>query len=180
MPGVGTTESGLLEIAIVALRMEPVWCHSSYRSGPISMKIPLPPLPIVLWFARVALAAGFLSAAADRFGLWGAPGANGVVWGNWENFVSYSASLNAFAPDFLQGPLAMTATAAEILLGVGLLIPRLTVYVAALSCVLLLTFGLVMLISLGPKAPLDYSVFSSASAALLLAVAARKGEPTTL
>lgn len=144
------------------------------------MKIPPQFLPAVLWFARVSLSAGFLSATADRFGLWGAPGANGVVWGNWENFVAYSASLNAFAPDFLQGPLAMAATTAEIFLGIGLLIPRLTVYVAILSGLLLLTFGLVMLISLGPKAPLDYSVFSSASAALLLAMAARKGEPTTL
>ena len=31
---------------------------------------------------RVALAAGFLSAVADRFGLWGMPGTPGVAWGD--------------------------------------------------------------------------------------------------
>ncbi len=35
------------------------------------------------WFLRIALAAGFLSAAADRVGLWGAPGTPGVAWGEW-------------------------------------------------------------------------------------------------
>ena len=143
-----------------------------------SMKIPTRLVPIVLWFARVALAAGFLSASADRFGLWGAPGAKGVAWGDWENFVAYSASLNFFAPASLQGALAVAATAAEILLGVGLLIPRLTSSAAVLAGLLLLTFGLVMTLSLGPKAPLDYSVFSAASAALLLAVVAQKDRST--
>lgn len=142
------------------------------------MKIPSQSFPIVIWFARVALAAGFLSATADRFGLWGAPGANGVVWGNWENFAAYSASLNSFAPRLLQTPLAVTATAAEIVLGIGLLIPRLTFHMAILSGMLLLTFGLVMIISTGPKAPLDYSVFSSSSAALLLALLAQKENET--
>ncbi|MEK7954240.1 hypothetical protein [Luteolibacter soli] len=142
------------------------------------LKIPSRIVPIVLWFARVALAAGFLSASADRFGLWGAPGAKGVAWGNWENFVAYSASLNFFAPGSLQGALAAVATAAEILLGIGLLVPRLTPYAAVLAGLLLLTFGLVMTISLGAKPPLDYSVFSAASAALLLAIVARKERST--
>lgn len=151
------------------------------QSGPpdvISMKIPSHLVPIILWFARVALAAGFLSASADRFGLWGAPGAKGVAWGNWENFVAYSASLNFFAPGSLQGALAIAATAAEILLGIGLLIPRLTTYAAVLAGVLLLTFGSVMTLSLGPKPPLDYSVFSAASAAFLLAIVAQKARGT--
>lgn len=138
------------------------------------MTLPSRLLPIVHGFARAALAAGFLSASADRFGLWGAPGAKGVAWGNWENFAAYSASLNGFLPGFLQAPLAIAATAAEILLGIGLLIPRATAYVALLSGALLLTFGLVMTVSLGPKAPLDYSVFSACAAALLLSVTAGK------
>ena len=143
-----------------------------------SLKIPSRLVPIFLWFARIALAAGFLSASADRFGLWGAPGAKGVAWGNWENFVAYSTSLNFFAPDFLQGALAAAATAAEILLGIWLLIPRLTTHAAVLAGLLLLTFGLVMILSLGPKPPLDYSVFSAASSAFLLAIASRKDRST--
>ncbi len=142
------------------------------------MKIPSHLVPIVLWFARAALATGFLSASADRFGLWGAPGSKGVVWGNWANFAAYSESLNSFAPNFLQEPLAMAATAAEIILGICLFIPRLTEYAAIFSGLLLLTFGLVMTISLGPKAPLDYSVFSASSAALLLGVIVQKNQGT--
>ena len=40
-------------------------------------------------FARLALAASFLSAAADRFGLWGGPGTGGVAWGEFGRFVQY-------------------------------------------------------------------------------------------
>ena len=46
------------------------------------------------WFLRIALAAGFLSAVADRFGLWGPPGTPGVAWGNWSEFLDYVAALN--------------------------------------------------------------------------------------
>lgn len=44
-----------------------------------------------VWFARIALAAAFLSAVADRFGLWGPPGATGVAWGDLKNFNDYVA-----------------------------------------------------------------------------------------
>lgn len=126
--------------------------------------------PIALWFARLALAAGFLSAVADRFGLWGQAGNAGVVWGDWEHFVAYSASLNSFVPDALQTPIAMTATLAEVILPIGLLIPQTARPAAVLSGCLLLVFGFVMVVSSGVKAPLDYSVFSAAAAAFLLSV----------
>jgi len=32
---------------------------------------------------RIVLGITMLSAVADRFGLWGAPGDPGVAWGNW-------------------------------------------------------------------------------------------------
>ena len=47
---------------------------------------------------RVALAAGFLSAVADRFGLWGMPGTPGVAWGDWSHFLTYTGRLNGFFP----------------------------------------------------------------------------------
>jgi len=47
-------------------------------------------------FARMALAAGFLSAVADRFGLWGAAGTNDVAWGNFDAFTEY---VHVLAPD---------------------------------------------------------------------------------
>src|SRR5262249_19858863 len=42
---------------------------------------------IVRLFARFALGASFLSAVADRFGLWGPYGAKNVSWGNFSHFV---------------------------------------------------------------------------------------------
>ena len=50
------------------------------------------------WFLRVSIAVGFLSAVADRFGLWGPPGTPGVSWGAWEPFLTYVAKLNWFPP----------------------------------------------------------------------------------
>ena len=47
-------------------------------------------------FLRVALGVTFLTAVADRFGLWGPPGADNVVWGNFENFFAYTAQLNPY------------------------------------------------------------------------------------
>jgi len=43
----------------------------------------------VVVFARLALAAGFLSAVADRLDLWGRPGTGGVAWGEFGRFVQY-------------------------------------------------------------------------------------------
>ena len=46
------------------------------------------------WLARLALAAAFLSAVADRLGLWGPPGTPGVAWGSFEPFLAYTATIN--------------------------------------------------------------------------------------
>src|SRR5215469_9535928 len=70
---------------------------------------------------RIALAAGFLSAVGDRFGLWGKLGAPKVAWGDWENFISYTAKLNWFLPRSLIEPVGVLATFLEIILAIGLL-----------------------------------------------------------
>ena len=44
-------------------------------------------------FARLALKASFLSAVADRFGLWGPYGAKNVSWGNFAHFLEYTRSV---------------------------------------------------------------------------------------
>ena len=125
------------------------------------------------WFLRVALAVTFLSAVADRFGWWGGPGAAGVAWGDWAHFQSYSDLLNVWAPAFLKPWLARVATGAEIVLGIGLLVPYRTKWVAALSGALLVIFAVSMTLALGPKPPLDYSVWVGAAAAFLLATTTR-------
>jgi uncharacterized membrane protein YphA (DoxX/SURF4 family) len=124
------------------------------------------------WFLRVALAAGFLSAVADRFGLWGPVGAANVAWGAWQPFVDYVAKLNWFAPPASTPILAWAATVAEVVLGIGLLIGWQLRWFALAAGLLLLSFAITMTLALGVKAPLDFSVFAAAGGAFLLAASA--------
>lgn len=118
---------------------------------------------------RIALAAGFLSAVADRFGLWGKPGSPGVSWGNWANFLSYTAKLNWFLPHSLIQPVGVLATVLETVLAIGLIMGFWLRTFALASFCLLLLFALSMTFALGIKAPLDYSVYTAAAASALLA-----------
>lgn len=118
---------------------------------------------------RFAIAAGFLSAVADRLGLWGRPGDPQVVWGNWANFVAYTGVLNWFLPANLIPAVAIAATVAEVTLAVMLVIGYRVALTATLSGVLLLLFAAAMTAALGPKAPLDYSVYAAAAASFLIA-----------
>ena len=120
-------------------------------------------------FLRYALAFSFISAVADRFGIWGPPGAEGVVWGEFQIFVEYSAQVNSFLPNALAPTLAWTATVLEVLLAVALMVGFRTRIVAALSGALLLAFALAMTVSFGFKPSLDYSVFTASAGAFLLA-----------
>ena len=53
---------------------------------------------VVRLFARLALGASFLSAVADRFGLWGPYGAKNVSWGNFAHFVEYTGAVTSLFP----------------------------------------------------------------------------------
>jgi uncharacterized membrane protein YphA (DoxX/SURF4 family) len=117
-------------------------------------------------YARIALGAAFLSAVADRFGLWGKYGG----WGNFASFTKYTAEVNSFLPAFVIPFLAWAATAAETSLGIGLIIGLWPRWVALGAALLLAMFGTAMAISFGMKSPLDYSVFSASAGALLLAL----------
>jgi putative oxidoreductase len=117
---------------------------------------------------RIAIALGFLSAVADRLGLWGPPGKQGVSWGDLAHFDAYVAKLNWFLPAAVIPAVGWAATVAETLLALGLLIGWHLRWVSLASALLLLSFAVAMLVALGPKAPLDYSVFTSACAAFLL------------
>ena len=126
------------------------------------------------WFVRIALAVAFLSAVADRFGLWGPPGATNVAWGGWSPFLDYVAVLNPWVPSALMPALGGIATAAEIGLAAGLLIGWKLRWFALGSGLLLVAFALAMTLSIGIKAPLDFSVFSAAAAAFVLSSISNK------
>ena len=117
---------------------------------------------------RLALAVTFLSAVADRFGMWGPPGASSVSWGDWSHFVAYTAKVNSFLPAVLAPTLAVIATAAESVLGVALILGVFTRPVAWASTILLVLFAGAMTLSFGIKAPLNYSVFVDLAAAFAL------------
>ena len=120
-------------------------------------------------FLRVALGAAFLSAVADRFGLWGAYGQPNVAWGNFARFTAYTHTLNWFLPTSAIPTVAVIATIAEVALGLALILGWNTRTAAVLSGVLLLLFAGTMSMALGITAPLDFSVFSAAGGAFLLA-----------
>ena len=119
-------------------------------------------------FLRIALGASFLSAVADRFGLWGAFGKPHVAWGTFARFVAYTGQLNWFLPKATIPTLAIVATCAEALFGILLVLGWQTRIAAFLSGVLLLLFAGMMTGALGIKAPLDFSVFSASGGAFLL------------
>lgn len=132
---------------------------------------------LAVFYARIALGAAFLSAVADRFGLWGVRGS----WGTFAKFTAYAAQVNSFMPAATIPFLAWAATVCETTFGVLLIAsgvlglasarsPEWMRWVAWGAAVLLALFGTAMTISFGIKAPLDYSVFSASACALLLAL----------
>jgi uncharacterized membrane protein YphA (DoxX/SURF4 family) len=117
----------------------------------------------------VGVGVGFLSALADRLGLWGAFGQPNVEWGNFSRFLEYTHTLNWYLPAGMILPLGVIATGAEILFGLLLLVGWRTRAAALLSGLLLLTFGVSMTLALGIKAPLNFAVLTGIGGALLLA-----------
>lgn len=121
----------------------------------------------VEWFLRVAIAAGFLSASADRFGWWPAEVS---AWGNWKAFEAYTASLLFYLPDWMVTISAGVSTILEVIFGIALLTTFKTPLIAFCSGVLTLIFAMGMVIGIGIKAPLDYSAFTASAAAFALSI----------
>jgi uncharacterized membrane protein YphA (DoxX/SURF4 family) len=117
---------------------------------------------------RIGLGVGFLSAVADRLGLWGPFGQPNVEWGDFVRFLEYTHTLNWYLPDGMILPLGVIATGAEILLGLLLLVGWHTRVAARLSGLLLTAFAVAMTLALGIKAPLNFAVFTGIGGALLL------------
>lgn len=122
---------------------------------------------IIKIFLRLAIAASFLSAVADRFGMWGKEVS---AWGNWNNFLEYTRLINPWFPESMVSVAGAIATAAEIIFAICLLLGFKTELFARLSGFLLLLFALSMSFSTGVKGALDYSVFSAAGGAFALSL----------
>lgn len=118
---------------------------------------------------RVALALAFLSAVADRFGLWGPPGAANVAWGEFSSFLDYTGLLLPFLPASVIPFVGWTATVLEVVLALGLLSGGFLRWFAAASALLLLTFAVAMTCAFGFEPAFSYSVWTAVTAAFLLA-----------
>lgn len=113
-------------------------------------------------FLRLSIAIGFLSAVADRFGLYAKEIS---AWGNWQAFVDYTQQMNPWFPEIMIPVLAILATALEIVFAINLLIGFKTEFTAKLSGFLVLIFGISMTAAFGIKPALDYAVFGVSAAA---------------
>lgn len=114
---------------------------------------------------RFSISLGFLSASADRFGMWPKESS---TWGNWDGFLDYTQVLNPWFPNALIPIIGATATAAEIVFAFFLILGFKTELFAKLSAILLLIFALSMTFSIGIKSAFDYSVFTASAAAFAL------------
>ena len=90
---------------------------------------------------RLALAASFLSAVADRFGIWESLENRACRGATLRTFVVYTERLTSIVPQALGPSMAWIATVAEIVLALALLVGWQTRTAAFLSGSLLLLFG---------------------------------------
>ncbi|POZ63227.1 MauE/DoxX family redox-associated membrane protein [Chromobacterium alticapitis] len=127
----------------------------------------------VLLFARFALAAAFLSAVADRLGLWGKMGDLGVSWGNMDNFYRHVAKLSPWAPAPLIPALAWLVDILEAVLGVFLLLGVQLRRTAWASAALLLLFAISMAAFQSLKLSLNFSVLTCSACAFLVYLASQ-------
>ena len=125
---------------------------------------------IVILLLRVALGIGFLSAVADRFGFWGNHGAPAVAWGDWENFISYTSTLNFNVSPEVANLLGIIATVLEITFGILLIVGYKIKLISFLTGILLLIFALEMSVTTHIKSAFDASVFTASFGAFLLSI----------
>jgi len=92
-----------------------------------------------------------------------------VAWGNFDNFLAYAAKLNPYLPAAWLPTVGWGVTLAEAACGLALIVGFQTRKVAVGSGLMLLAFALGMTMGFGVKAPFNYSVFSAAAGAFLLA-----------
>tara|TARA_R110000868_G_scaffold37111_12_gene131583 strand:+ start:4247 stop:4681 length:435 start_codon:yes stop_codon:yes gene_type:complete len=118
-------------------------------------------------FLRIAISTGFLSAVADRFGIWSTEVS---VWGNWDSFLQYTELINPWLPSSMISIIGILVTLAEIIFALGLIIGFKTELFAKLSGYLLLIFALSMTFSTGIKGAFDFSVFSASAGAFALSL----------
>ena len=130
-------------------------------------------------FIRITLGIIYLWVVSDRSGLLGPAGNTGVVWGNFDTFLDYTATLNPWFPRAVSDVLGYLATITEVVLAIMLLGGIRLKEAALASAGLLLTFLISIVFSVGFKEAFDFIVFTivvAAASALLYREAKRNKE----
>ena len=122
-------------------------------------------------FLRLAISVRFLSAVADRFGMWNKEVS---AWGNWDSFLEYTQFINPWFPIAMISTIGIIATMTELIFALCLLVGFKTELFAKFSGFLLLVFALSMTFSSGIKGALDYSVFIASAGAFALSTMKEK------
>lgn len=117
---------------------------------------------------RCALGITFLTPVSDRLGLLGKAGTGNIEWGNWENFINYTTTLMPFLDRPAVNVMGGIATGSELVIGILLIIGFKTKYAALAASLLTSTFILFMIFSVGIQKPINFGVFTAATASLLL------------
>jgi hypothetical protein len=118
---------------------------------------------------RIFIGIAFVSAIGDRLGLFGGPGTPAVSWGNFQNFVSYTAQVNSFLSGRIIPALAVVESFIEGGLGIAMLLGLEVPSVSIASAALLSMFGVAMTVSLGVSSQFRFAVFVLAAGAFEIA-----------
>lgn len=117
---------------------------------------------------RYALGITFLTPVLDRLGLLGQPGVGNIEWGNWENFINYTATLMPIFDRPMVNVMGAIATIAELVISLCLIAGFKTRYAALGASLITLTFIVFMTLSVGIQKPINYGVFTASAAGFLL------------
>ncbi|MFE9321619.1 hypothetical protein ACIHDR_02285 [Nocardia sp. NPDC052278] len=117
---------------------------------------------------RILLGALFAGSVADRFGLLGGPGADGVSWGDYSAFTDYTRTLTPQVLDWSVPALAAVATASETLLAIGLILGIAAKLTARAAAAVLISFAAAMWTSVGFDEMCSYGVLVLAGGAAIL------------
>ena len=128
---------------------------------------------------RVLLSITYLWVVADRLSLLGPVGTAGVVWGDFDTFLNYTASLNPWFPREFSNILGYIATVLEVILGFFFLFGLRLKETSIVSVLLLMSFIVSMTFSLGLMQALDFIIFTVVitAASLFIYFMAAKAQP---
>lgn len=119
-------------------------------------------------FLRFALGLGFILPVMDRIGWLGKPGSSGVAWGDWSHFIDYTNSLMPFLNRSIANVMGFSASLAEAIFGICLLLGFKIKYVSLGGALITLSFAICMMATQGIYAPFQYPVFVFTGACLVL------------